>query len=227
MDQYLEMAYARVSNKAQSLMRQEQSIKEAVPNLSLKYFFEDKYTGKTLERQQYQLMKEKIEELLEANPTTRIRVTIHELDRLGRNYADIQNEVFWFRSKGVKLRFLDIPEDLCNETMGLAGDMLVDIVIILKSYWAEQELKVKEKRAEEGRRAAHERGVIFGRKAIVIDEKKFKDIASKAYRREISHSDAMKCLGYTPYLYWKHFNRLFPQYEGRHFVGGNNNEQAS
>lgn len=215
MSQYVEMAYARVSTQAQSLMRQEQSIKEAVPDLSLKYFFEDKYTGKTLERQQYQLMKEKIEELLEANSDTKIRVTVHELDRLGRDYADIQREVFWFRSKGVKLRFLDIPEELCSETMGLAGDMLVDIVIILKSFWAEQELKVKEKRAEEGRKAAHERGVIFGRKVVVIDETKFKMTAGKAYRREISHSDAQKILGMTNYLYWKHFNRLYPDYKGR------------
>ena len=224
MEQYLEMAYARVSTKAQDLERQEQSIKEAVPNLSLRYFFEDKKTGKNFDREQYCLMKEKINELLDVNPDLKIRVTIHELDRLGRDYKEIQNEVFWFRNKGVKLRFLDVPEELCSSTMGLAGDMIVDIVIILKSYWAEQELKVKEKRTEEGRKAAHEKGVIFGRKAITIDERKFKDIAGKAFRREISHSDAMKCLGFTPYLYWKHFNRLFPQYQGRHYVGGNTNE---
>jgi len=223
-EQYLEMAYARVSTKAQELDRQEQSIKEAVPNLSLRYFFEDKKTGKNFDREQYSLMKEKINELLEVNPDLKIRITIHELDRLGRNYAEIQKEIFWFRSKGVKLRFLDIPEQLCSDALGVTGDLVVDILIMVNSWRAEQELKVKEKRTEEGRKAAHDRGVIFGRKAIVIDEKKFKDIASKAYRREISHSDAMKCLGYTPYLYWKHFNRLFPQYEGRHFVGGTNNE---
>ena len=88
------------------------------PDLKAKYFFEDKYTGKDFDREQYQNLKNKINELLDANSNTKIRVTIHELDRLGRDYKEIQNEVFWFRSKGVKLRFLDIPEELCNETMG-------------------------------------------------------------------------------------------------------------
>ena len=215
-EQYVEMAYARVSTKGQSLERQESSILEAVPDLKLQYFFEDKYTGKDFDREQYQNLKNKINELLDANSNTKIRVTIHELDRLGRDYKEIQNEVFWFRSKGVKLRFLDIPEELCNETMGLAGDMLVDIVIILKSFWAEQELHVKEKRTKEGIERAHANGVKFGRKEIVIDKKRFKTVADKAVNHSISHADAMKILNMKPYLYWKHIKLLYPDYQGKH-----------
>lgn len=44
--QYVEMAYARVSTKSQSLERQETSILETVPDLRAQYFFKDKYTGK-------------------------------------------------------------------------------------------------------------------------------------------------------------------------------------
>lgn len=102
---YVELAYARVSTKNQSLERQETSILGAVPDLKAKYFFKDKYTGKEFDRPQYMKLKEKVLELLEANPDTNIRVTIHELDRLGRNYQEIQKEVYWFRGhKGSKVK---------------------------------------------------------------------------------------------------------------------------
>ena len=141
--QYVEMAYARVSTKKQSLERQEASILETVTDLKAQYFFKDKYTGKEFDRPEYTKLKEKVGELKEANPDTRIRITIHELDRIGRDYQEIQKEVHWFRQQGITLRFLDIPEELINGTMGITGDLLVDIIILLKAYWAEQELHYK------------------------------------------------------------------------------------
>ena len=137
--QYVEMAYARVSTKKQSLERQEASILETIPDLRAQYFFEDKYTGKEFDRPEYKRLKEKIMELKEANPNTRIRITIHELDRIGRDYQEIQKEVQWFRQQGVTLRFLDIPEGIISDAMGITGELLVDIIILLKAYWAEQE----------------------------------------------------------------------------------------
>lgn len=127
--QYVELAYARVSTKKQSLERQEDSILKTVPDLKAMYFFEDKYTGKDFERPEYVKLKKKVKELKEANAATPIRVTIHELDRIGRDYQEIQNEVQWFRSNGVKLRFLDIPEEIMNDSMGITGELLVDIII--------------------------------------------------------------------------------------------------
>lgn len=214
---FVEMAYARVSSKAQSLARQEQSIIEAVPDLKVQYFFKDKYTGKDFEnREQYQNMKLKIQELIEANSSTNIRVTVHELDRLGRDFQEIQKEIQWFDTMGVKLRFLDIPEELIGDATGITGQLLYRIIILLKSYWAEQELMYKEKRVHEGIARAHENGVIFGRKAIVVDEKLFKETAGKAVQHNISHVDAMKILDMKPYLYWKHIHKYFPDYAGKH-----------
>jgi len=60
----------------------------------------------------------------------------------------------------------------------------------------------------------------YNLKEIEIDEKKFKDIAIRAVNREISHADAMKILGMTSYLYWKHINKLFPNYVGKHSLKG-------
>lgn len=212
-EQYVEMAYARVSTKSQSLERQEISIFETIPDLKAKYFYKDIYTGKKFDRPEYQKLKEKIVELKEANPATKIRVTIHELDRIGRDYAEIQNEVQWFRKNGVKLRFLDIPEELMNDAMGITGELLIDIIILLKAYWAEQELHYKEKRAKEGIAQAKANGVHFGRTAIEVDEKQFRREADRAIARYITHKEAMRNLGLKDYVYWKWVKHFYPDYQ--------------
>lgn len=211
--QYTEMAYARVSSKSQNLERQETAIFEAIPELKARYFFEDKYTGKEFNRPEYTKLKEKIIELKEANADTPIRLTVHELDRIGRDYREIQNEVYWFRKHGVTLRFLDIPEELFNESMGITGELLIDIVILLKSYWAEQELHYKEKRTREGIAEARAKGVRFGREAIKIDEKQFRQQADRAIARYITHKEAMHNLGLKDYVYWKWFKVFYPNYQ--------------
>ena len=142
-NQYVEMAYARVSSKNQTLARQEASILNAVPDLKAKYFYKDKWTGKEFDRPEYTRLKEKVEELTEVNPNINLRLTVHELDRLGRDYKEIQKEVYWFRARGVKIRFLDIPEQLISETLGIAGDMIIDIIVLVKAFQAEQELEDK------------------------------------------------------------------------------------
>lgn len=210
--QYVEMAYARVSTKKQNLDRQEHSILEAVPDLKAKYFYKDKWTGKEFDREQYQKLKAKIVELKEANPDTKIRLTIHELDRIGRDYREIQQEVYWFRAQGVVLNFLDIPTKQFAE-MGIAGDLMIDLVIALKAFWAEQELHIKEKRTREGIERARAEGKQFGRKAIEIDEKQFRREADRAIARYITHKEAMNNLSLKSYVYWKWIKQLYPEYQ--------------
>lgn len=211
--QYVEIAYARVSTKRQSLERQETSILETIPDLRAQYFFKDKYTGKEFDRPEYKRLKEKVMELKEANPDTRIRITIHELDRIGRDYQEIQKEVHWFRQQGVTLRFLDIPEGIISDAMGITGELLVDIIILLKAYWAEQELHYKEKRTREGIEKAKKNGTKFGRQAIEINEKQFCREVDRAIARHITHKEAMRNLGLKDYVYWKWVKQLYPDYQ--------------
>lgn len=212
----VEMAYARVSSKTQNLERQEQSIYEAIPDLKAKYFFEDKWTGKDFDdRPEYNKLKDKIDELLEANPNTKIRVTMHELDRLGRDFEEIQKEFYTFKMKGVDLRFLDIPDSIAEQT-GVMGELVYMIILLYKAAVAQQELEYKAKRTREGIDVAKANGVRFGREAIKVDEKQFRAVADKAVNHIISHADAMKLLNIKPYLYWKHIKLWYPQYEGKH-----------
>ena len=182
-NQYIEMAYARVSSKNQTLARQEASILNAVPDLKAKYFYKDKWTGKEFDRPEYGRLKEKVEELTEVNPDINLRLTVHELDRLGRDYKEIQKEVYWFRARGVKIRFLDIPEQLISETLGIAGDMIIDIIVLVKAFQAEQELEDKKKRCREG------------------------------IARYITHNEAMNILHLKPYVYWKWIKQFYPNYQ--------------
>lgn len=215
-EHYLEMAYARVSTKDQNLERQEASISEAVPDLKARYFFKDKFTGKDFKnRPAYNEMKDKIVELKELQPNIKIRVTFHELDRMGRNFEEFQSDWYWFTSQGVHLRFLDVPESISQQT-GVMGQLVYMIIIMYKAAVAEQELNDKKKRCKEGIERAHAAGVKFGRKAVVVDEKAFKSVADKAVSHTISHTDAMKILNMKPYLYWKHIKLWYPNYQGKH-----------
>lgn len=183
------MAYARVSSKNQTLARQEASILNAVPDLKAKYFYKDK------------------------NPDINLRLAVHELDRLGRDYKEIQKEVYWFRARGVKIRFLDIPEQLISETLGIAGDMIIDIIVLVKAFQAEQELEDKKKRCREGIAEAKAKGTKFGRQAIEIDEEQFKKQADRAIARYITHNEAMNILHLKPYVYWKWIKQFYPNYQ--------------
>jgi DNA invertase Pin-like site-specific DNA recombinase len=98
--------------------------------------------------------------------------------------------------------------------MGITGELLIDIVILLKSYWAEQELHYKEKRTREGIAEARAKGVRFGREAIKVDEKQFRKQADRAIERYITHKEAMNILGLKDYVYWKWFKQFYPDYEG-------------
>ena len=90
---------------------------------------------------------------------------------------------------------------------------MVDIVVLLKSYWAEQELHYKEKRTREGIAEAQARGVRFGREAIKVDEKQFRQQADRAIARYITHKEAMRNLGLKDYVYWKWFKQFYPDYQ--------------
>ena len=54
----------------------------------------------------------------------------------------------------------------------------------------------------------------FGREAIKVDEKLFRQQADRAIARYITHKEAMRNLGLKHYVYWKWFKQFYPNYEG-------------
>ena len=139
-------AYVRVSTREQNEDRQLIAMNELqVPQ---KNIFIDKQSGKDFERPQYKklLRKMKRDDLL----------YIKSIDRLGRNYNDIQEQ--WrvlTKEKGVDIVVLDMPLLDTRRGKDLMGTFLSDIVLQVLSFVAENErVNIRQRQAE---------GVRFGR----------------------------------------------------------------
>ena len=153
--------YARVSSAEQCEDRQ--LIALANRNVIADHIFVDKQSGKNFERPQYQLMisKMKCGDLL----------YIGSIDRLGRNYREIQEQ--WqllTKNLGIDICVLDMPLLDTRNGKDLMGTFIADLVLQILSFVAENERLNIRKRQEEGIIAAKKRGVKFGRPEIKVPE---------------------------------------------------------
>ena len=146
--------YIRVSTREQNEDRQLIALREmAVPE---KNIFMDKQSGKDFNRPQYKKLVKKLkpDDLL----------YIKSIDRLGRNYEEIQNQ--WrilTKDKGIDIVVLDMPLLDTRRGKDLMGTFLSDIVLQVLSFVAENERTNIRQRQAEGIVAAKARGVKFGR----------------------------------------------------------------
>ena len=121
-----------------------------------KNIYIDKQSGKDFERPQYKKLVRKLkrDDLL----------YIKSIDRLGRNYEEIQNQ--WrvlTKDKGVDICVIDMPLLDTRRGKDLVGTFLSDIVLQVLSFVAENERTNIRQRQAEGIAAAKARGVRFGR----------------------------------------------------------------
>ena len=121
-----------------------------------KNIFMDKQSGKDFDRPQYKRLVKKLrpDDLL----------YIKSIDRLGRNYEEIQNQ--WrilTKEKKIDIVVLDMPLLDTRRGKDLMGTFLSDIVLQVLSFAAENERTSIRTRQAEGIAAAKARGVRFGR----------------------------------------------------------------
>lgn len=153
--------YVRVSSKDQNEDRQMIALREVgVPE---KNIFVDKQSGKDFNRPKYKrlLKRLKTDDLL----------YIKSIDRLGRNYEEIQNQ--WrilTKDKKVNIVVLDMPLLDTRRGKDLVGTFLSDIVLQVLSFVAENERSNIRQRQAEGIAAAKARGVRFGRPPATLPE---------------------------------------------------------
>ena len=146
--------YIRVSTREQNEDRQLIALHEqGVEDCNI---FLDKQSGKDFDRPQYKrlLRKLKRDDLL----------YIKSIDRLGRNYEEIQNQ--WrvlTKDKGVDICVIDMPLLDTRRGKDLVGTFVSDIVLQVLSFVAENERVNIRQRQAEGIAAAKARGVRFGR----------------------------------------------------------------
>ena len=146
--------YIRVSSLDQNEDRQRVAMRErAVPEKNL---FIDKQSGKDFDRPQYRRLVKKLKpgDLL----------YILSIDRLGRNYEEIQNQ--WrvlTKERGADVCVIDMPLLDTRQGKDLMGTFIADLVLQILSFVAQNERENIRKRQAQGVAAAKARGVKFGR----------------------------------------------------------------
>ena len=146
--------YIRVSSRDQNEDRQIDAMNQL--KIVPKNIYIDKQSGKDFERPEYK----KLFKRLKRDDVLYIK----SIDRLGRNYEEIQNQ--WrilTKEKGVDIVVMDMPLLDTRRGKDLMGTFLSDIVLQVLSFVAENErLNIRQRQAE-GIAAAKARGIHLGR----------------------------------------------------------------
>lgn len=141
--------YARVSSRDQNLDRQLKRAKE----VGATKVFEDKLSGKNTKRPGLKALLDFVRE--------DDVVEVVSLDRLSRNYDDIRTIVEKLKKKGVKLIIDDLPQT--NTGNNLVDKFLLDMMINLMGFVAENERSKIRERQRQGIAVAKQRGAYKGR----------------------------------------------------------------
>ena len=146
--------YVRVSSQDQNEDRQLIAMNDA--GVDKRNVYIDKQSGKDFNRPNYKRLMKK---LCEGDV-----LYILSIDRLGRNYEEIQNQ--WriiTKEKKCDVVVIDMPLLDTRREKNLLGTFISDIVLQLLSFVAQNERENIRKRQAEGIAAAKLRGVRFGR----------------------------------------------------------------
>ena len=179
--------YVRVSTLDQNVERQlVELIKWGVLE---KNIYCDRLSGKDFNRPQYQKLKRKLKE--------GDVLVVKSIDRLGRNYEDIQRE--WreiVKLKRADIVIIDMPILDTRTNKDLIGTLISDIVLQLLSYVAQAERENIKQRQAEGIAIAKAQGRHLGRFPTPLPEE-FYPVYEKWKQREYSLKTASAALGIT------------------------------
>ena len=195
----MDYGYVRVSSITQNIDRQMEEMKKF--KLKHENIFIDKQSGKDFNRENYQLLRNKIKkgDLL----------IIKSIDRLGRNYKMILDE--WYHLTKVvecDVFVIDMPLlDTRSTPQNLVGRFIADIVLQILSFVAETERDNIKKRQAEGIRIAKEKGIHMGRPRFVLPTN-FESIMGEYLKKNISSTDASKSLNMPCSTFYKYL-RLY------------------
>ena len=147
----MNLLYTRISTIEQKNDRQIQNAKD------FGYLIEDKCSGATpfFDR----VGGKQIEKLVSKNKVTKI--SVHQIDRLGRNLLDILNTIAFFNKKGICIHFIQQGIKTLNDdgTENPISKMIISILGVV----AEMERNLIKERQAEGVAIAKANGVYKGR----------------------------------------------------------------
>jgi len=173
--------YCRVSDTGQNERRQIDAM--AALGIPRTHTYIDKQSGKDFQRPAYRRLMRKLKrgDLL----------CISSLDRLGRNYAEVQEQ--WrvlTKEKGVDINVLDMPLLDTQQHKDLIGTFISDLVLQVLSFVGQSELEHIRTRQAEGIAAARAQGIHLGRPRKAV-QKHFEEIAAQWACKEITLEQAL------------------------------------
>ena len=192
--------YVRVSTQEQNETRQLTAMREF--GVEKENIIVEKLSGKDFQRPRYQ----RLVRLLKPGDV----LVIKSIDRLGRDYEEIQNQ--WrvlTREKGVDIVVLDMPLLDTRRGKDLVGTFLSDVVLQVLSFVAENERSTIRQRQAEGIAAATRRGVRFGRPCVRPPED-FPQIVEAWRAGQLSFRDALERSGLAEATFYRRLREHSP-----------------
>jgi len=159
------------------------------------HIYIDKQSGKDFDRPNYKALIKKLK--------SGDLVYIKSIDRLGRNYDEIQNQ--WrilTKEKGVDIAVIDMALLDTRLNKDLMGTFIADLVLQILSFVAQSERENIRKRQAEGIAAAKLRGVKFGRPPKETPEN-FGEIVKRWERKQISIDEVLKLCNMRETTFYK------------------------
>ena len=185
--------YIRVSSTYQNEDRQLLAMQDK--QIPQKNIFIDKQSGKDFDRPNYKRLVRKLKkgDLL----------YILSIDRLGRNYEEIQSQWRYLtRDKEVDIAVIDMPLLDTRRGKDLMGTFLADIVLQILSFVAQNERENIRKRQAQGIAAAKANGMKFGRPTLDMP-KDFNLIVEKWESGVIRISEAAERCGMSEATFYR------------------------
>ncbi|QNR70563.1 recombinase family protein (plasmid) [Paenibacillus peoriae] len=201
--------YGRVSEKDQNEDRQLTALREqGIPE---EYIFIDKASGKNFDRPEYQLLKRVMRE----GDT----LFVKSINRFGRNKQEILKEWQWLIDAKIHIVVIDIPilDTRKYEDLEGIGQLIMDLVLQILSWLAEEERKGIKQAQAEGIAEAKKKGKHLGRPQINLTTLTpgQRDVLDAEYHRwknnELSAVEFMKKLGLKKNTFYK----ILKEYDAR------------
>lgn len=189
--------YARVSTKEQNEARQINALKEF--GISERDIYIDKISGKSFDRPEYQRLLNVIRK--------GDLVVILSLDRLGRNYTEVQEQWRYITNDlGADIKVLDMP--LLDTTVNkdtIDSRFISDLVLQILSYVAAKERENIKARQAQGIANAKAQGKTLGRPKAQKPEQ-WDKIYIQWKNKQLTAVAAMKILNLKPNTFYKFVN---------------------
>ena len=185
--------YIRVSSIDQNEDRQLLAMQEL--EIPKEQIYMDKQSGKDFNRPSYKsLVKALVPNDL---------LYIKSIDRLGRNYEEIQNQ--WrllTKEKGIDIAVIDMPLLDTRNGKDLLGTFIADLVLQILSFVAQSERENIRKRQAEGIAAAKAKGVHMGR-PIKTPPDNFGEYVRRWEKGELNLTETAKQIGMSKSTFYR------------------------